>query len=68
MTRICGIEVQKDEDGYFWQQGPDCGGYYDTEEECIACIRRTLQADADAEAEMYGTRYDSPSLDPIPAP
>lgn len=59
---VYGIQVQKDEDGYFWRQGPDGGGYFDTSTECVDDIKRACAADAAHEAEIYGTRYDTPSL------
>ena len=53
--RIFGIEVQKCEEGFFWQQGHDSEGYFNTAEECAESIRHAMRRpDDDRVAQALG--------------
>ena len=49
MTRHQGLLIQHNEDGFFWENGPDSGGYFDTLEEIRADIDAYWECDTDPE-------------------
>ena len=61
IERHAGFKIEHDEDGYYWQNGPDGGGYFDTVEECRADIDSYNAEEYERYADI-DTPPDTPSL------
>ncbi len=58
-----GFIIQQNEDGYFWVNGGDGGGYYSAIEECRECIAAYNVTDSLSNPAMFEVKWDSPALD-----
>lgn len=62
VERYQGFWIMSNEDGFYWRNGGDGGGYYDTIEDCRECIRSYNEDELARNPAAQEAHWDSPSL------